>query len=122
MTAVLIALIFALAFAGILAARRRAAPLPMPLQPNPALQAYQLRPGVVYAAETAEEAVRIANDELFDEVDLADARQLADHELDARVFLRDSPDDDDPYTTLRHELAFRRRIGRAGALCGNDPD
>ena len=122
MTAVLIALVFALAIAGILAARRRAVSPPAWLQPNPALQAFELRPGVVYAAETAEEAVRIANDELFDEVDLADARQLADDELDARVYLRDGPDDDDPYTTLRHELDYRRRIGLAGALCGNDPD
>ncbi len=118
MTAVLIALVFALALAGILGARRRAAAQPTWFQPNPALQAFELRPGVVYAAESAEEAVRIANDELFDEVDLADARPLADHELDVQVF---AGGNSDYWSTLRFELEYRRRVGRPGVLCPPEP-
>lgn len=88
------------------------------LTSKPNLLAFQLAPGVVYAAETAEQACRLANDECFDEYNPADARQLREDELSTVVRLLGEPSEPDAATTVRAELEYRRRIGRAGVICG----
>lgn len=86
------------------------------LVPNPRLQAYELAPGVVYAAETAEQACRIASDEQFDEFDPAHARQLRDDELHIAVQVIGEPSAEPIATTLLAELVWRRSVGWPGVL------
>jgi hypothetical protein len=86
------------------------------LVPNPRLQAFELAPGVVYAAESAEHACRIANDESFDEFDPAHARQLRDDELNVAVQVIGEPTAEPTTTTLRAELVWRRSVGWPGVL------
>ena len=88
---------------------------PLPTR-NPNLQAFQLAPGVVYAAETAEQACSLANDQCFEEYDPANARQLREDELSTVVRQVGEPTDPDATTTLRAELQWRRSVGWPGML------
>jgi len=108
-----------LAIVGLLNWYRLSCPRPSAaavLVPNPQLQAFELAPGVVYAAETAEQACRIASDELFDEFDPAHARQLRDDELHIAVQVIGEPTAEPINTTLWAELVWRRSVGWPGVL------
>lgn len=95
---------------------RPRAPAATVLVPNPRLQAFELAPGVVYAAETAEQACRVASDEQFDEFDPARARQLHEDELHIAVQVIGEPTAEPITTTLLAELAWRRSVGWPGVL------
>lgn len=90
---------------------------------KPHLMAFEVLPGVIYAAESAQQALDLYNDTAEEETDdIASVRQLEDHELDAVVQLVGEPTDPDACSTLREELELRREWGTSGPLCGAELD